>query len=242
MSMMRLLSAGRSLVDTKTLTPNYRMRGKFHLPKFGGPQNPFVQPVNNKLEQKALVTQPKVAAAALLVPLEATVLPDMPPVAVETSPRTEISSADKLSAVPLKKTQRMPVPPDQLKETKKIPFVATRKSAQQSEAEPGIWRAAWGVVAAGFKKLNAFAWEIDHKPRQKAAIPRFDKPAQGELSLDNIRVVRNDLCDSDLEITPAKTFSGQTNFRPALQPVSENKKADEAKTETPALFSHTCAT
>jgi hypothetical protein len=60
--------------------------------------------------------------------------------------------------------------------------------------------------------------------------------------LDNIRPVRNDLCDSDLEIAPAKTFSGQTNFKPALQPLSENKEADEVKTETPTLFSHTCAT
>lgn len=39
----------------------------------------------------------------------------------------------------------------------------------------------------------------------KPAILRFTKPpVQGELSLDRIRVVRNDLSDADLEIVPAK--------------------------------------
>ena len=39
----------------------------------------------------------------------------------------------------------------------------------------------------------------------KSAIPRFTKPpVQGELSLDRIKVLRNDLSDSDLEVVPAK--------------------------------------
>jgi hypothetical protein len=46
------------------------------------------------------------------------------------------------------------------------------------------------------------------RPRSKAvkpAIPRFTKPpVQGELSLDKIKVVRNDLSDADLEVVPAK--------------------------------------
>ena len=46
------------------------------------------------------------------------------------------------------------------------------------------------------------------KRRRKAtnpAIPGFTKPpVQGELSLDRIKVVRNDLSDADLEVIPAK--------------------------------------
>ena len=39
----------------------------------------------------------------------------------------------------------------------------------------------------------------------KPAIPRLTKlPVQGELSLDRIRVVRNDLSDADLEVLAAR--------------------------------------
>lgn len=34
--------------------------------------------------------------------------------------------------------------------------------------------------------------------------PELERPVQAELSLDRIRVVRNDLSDSDLEIVPAR--------------------------------------
>jgi len=43
--------------------------------------------------------------------------------------------------------------------------------------------------------------------RRKGArgIPQFSKPlVQGELSLDSVKVMRNDLCDSDLEVVPVK--------------------------------------
>lgn len=44
--------------------------------------------------------------------------------------------------------------------------------------------------------------------QQSSAVPRFAKPLiQGELSLDRIKVVRNDLSDSDIEIVPVKPES-----------------------------------
>ena len=62
-------------------------------------------------------------------------------------------------------------------------------------------------------------WWAARKSPVKSAIPRFDKPVvQGELSLENIKVVRNDLSDADMEVVAAKTFTGETNFKPALQP------------------------
>jgi hypothetical protein len=43
------------------------------------------------------------------------------------------------------------------------------------------------------------------KPARRG-IPRFNGvPVQGELSLDNIKVVRNDLSDADLEVVTRKT-------------------------------------
>jgi hypothetical protein len=49
----------------------------------------------------------------------------------------------------------------------------------------------------------------------KPAIPRFTKPpVQGELSLDRIRVVRNDLSDADLEVLPARTPAAPASSGP----------------------------
>ena len=46
----------------------------------------------------------------------------------------------------------------------------------------------------------------------KSSIPRFAKqPVQGHLSLDTIKVVRNDLSDADLEVTPAKQAACPAN-------------------------------
>jgi hypothetical protein len=53
-------------------------------------------------------------------------------------------------------------------------------------------------------KLKRLAPKRSSKP-VKPAILRFTKPlVQAELSLDSVKVVRNDLTDSDLEIVPAK--------------------------------------
>jgi hypothetical protein len=52
----------------------------------------------------------------------------------------------------------------------------------------------------------------------KRAIPQFTKPpVQGELSLDRIRVVRNDLSDADLEVVPARTPTAPASSGPALR-------------------------
>jgi hypothetical protein len=56
----------------------------------------------------------------------------------------------------------------------------------------------------------------------KPAIPRFPKPpVQGELSLDKIKVVRNDLSDADLEVIAAKVPAAPASSEPALQTAKE---------------------
>ena len=58
--------------------------------------------------------------------------------------------------------------------------------------------AGWRVKLAG--RLVASASKA-----AQPAIPRFPKPpVQGELSLDRIKVVRNDLSDADLEVIASK--------------------------------------
>jgi hypothetical protein len=63
-------------------------------------------------------------------------------------------------------------------------------------------------VDSWLKKINPIVWFRSSKPAEpKPSVPRFSKshtPVQGELSLDNIKVMRNDLSEADVEVVPAK--------------------------------------
>jgi hypothetical protein len=63
----------------------------------------------------------------------------------------------------------------------------------------------------------------------KPAIPRFSKPpVQGELSLDRIKVVRNDLSDADLEVVPVKPLVQPAVTAPAPRAVEQAERAESA--------------
>jgi len=63
----------------------------------------------------------------------------------------------------------------------------------------------------------------------KPAIPRFPKPpVQGELSLDRIKVVRNDLSDADLEVIPAKPPAAAAATAPVPSAAEEAEGAKRA--------------
>jgi hypothetical protein len=72
----------------------------------------------------------------------------------------------------------------------------------------------------------------------KPAIPRFPKPpVQGELSLDKIRVMRNDLSDADLEVIAAKAPAAPARSEPALHTAKEVGVAESRwRGATAALF------
>jgi hypothetical protein len=62
----------------------------------------------------------------------------------------------------------------------------------------------------------------------KPSIPRFPKlPVQEELSLDRIKVMRNDLSDADLEVVPAKP-SAATVAAVSARPVEDVSGAKSA--------------
>ena len=70
--------------------------------------------------------------------------------------------------------------------------------------------AEFALRAGEWLKRGAF-FCLDHNPfsaigkPKLAGIPRFGKPAvQGELSLDRVKVVRNDLSHADLEVVGQK--------------------------------------
>jgi hypothetical protein len=111
-------------------------------------------------------------------------------------------------------TQQMLTPMEQaaakLKETKRLPAVEAQPvsaTAQPAAAKSELVTKILGMLRPALAKLNPLAWLPKRKPAEpKSAIPRFDKPGvvQGELSLDNIKVIRNDLSDADVEVVPMK--------------------------------------
>jgi hypothetical protein len=67
-----------------------------------------------------------------------------------------------------------------------------------------LWRWA-AALRDGCQAKLAALFARRRAKASKPAIPRFNKPpVQTELSLDRIRVLRNDLRDADLEVVPAK--------------------------------------
>jgi hypothetical protein len=106
----------------------------------------------------------------------------------------------EIAAANLKKTQRLPAmqPVEAQTET------TTSMSAQQPE-RPEV-DGVPSILGGWLQKLNPMVWLDNRQPSEtKSAVPRGGKlPVQGELSLENIKVMRNDLSETDVEIVPAK--------------------------------------
>jgi hypothetical protein len=135
----------------------------------------------------------------------------------EREPQLPKLTPAETAAANLKKTQRLPAPVAQAE-------VPLEKSQPVESVKPAP------VVDNWLKKINPLVWLGSRKPAPaKSAAPRFGKaPVQGELSLDNIKVMRNDLSETDVEIVPRKA-------RPAkeLPMVAEASAAAMAIPELP---------
>lgn len=86
-----------------------------------------------------------------------------------------------------------------------------------------------GWVSQLGSKLSSL---VSQKPKAaRGAIPRFNgAPVQGELSLDSIKVVRNDLSDADLEVVTRKAA-------PAQKAEAESEWTAEKSERSLAIFS-----
>ncbi len=187
MRMVRLLAAGKSLVGAKDPGIRYRMTDPRALPKFGSARNPFR-------------SKPKLEPAQTEAPASATRLRQAtarPPVAQLAAPE-ELAKAGAScvgSVLPLASpiAQADPtVPQDEPKRATCQPAGGSKH--RQSDPLP----AGWLRRLAGM--LSSMLWWRRTAARNSTG-PRLTKPlVQGDLSLDNIRVVRNDLSDADLEI------------------------------------------
>jgi hypothetical protein len=169
MSLLRLLSAGKSLVGLKDDTARYRMGHPGAMPKFGSGKNPF---------QTKSQTQPSVEAPATTPSSNAPNSPEVVPV------REEEKKSLPAVVIPPLKTQPRPAP---------------RNGSRFGS-----------VLQVALRPLKS----LFQRPRSKSVRPpktqSLRTPVQAELSLDCVKVLRNDLTDADLEVVRAKTPASAT--------------------------------
>lgn len=151
MSLMRLLTVGRSIATIKDQPSRYKMTQQNLLPKFGPP---------NRSEATAAPLQPTQTPAAKIEKIK------QAPASQKEMPTTK----KKMSAEALNDAG-----PDE----------------QSVSASPNVPKAAF----------PGGRWSRIRNPfgaRKTAEVERV--PTQGELSLDMVKPVRNDLNDADLEV------------------------------------------
>src|SRR5258708_26563784 len=192
MSLLRLLAAGRSLVGMKDMPARSRLRTAALLAKFGWPKNPFAAPA--KAEPKP---RPGIAPAAV----PAQTKPE--PVKMETVPLFD----GKPKTPPAPAAPKTPVAPVKATEPLREAIQPARPELKSKPARP---------VAAARKPAAFGGWvtRINPLPLLRLLKPcanKSPKPrtapaaAQGELSLEKVKVGRNDLNDADVELLPARS-------------------------------------
>ena len=194
MSLLRLLTAGKSLVGVGDEESRYRLSSQRLLPQFGSARNPF----SSRAQAE--------------------------PAQTESRPLEDHSENDAPGA-----KRNLPTP-------RREPAAMLQRGTVQ-RAVPAkhdlrpLARVLWQRIAALLSGWQAKLCGLLARSGGKAvkpAIPRFPKPpVQGELSLDRIRVVRNDLSDADLEV-PAKPPAVPAAIAPAPQAVGKAERAKSA--------------
>lgn len=198
----------------ETVSP-YRMRTANLLPKFGSPKNPFApalkaEPVNP--ERTAAPAAPVPVSAAKPAPVKSE------PVKMETISLFDAKPVESPAPVKVMEAQPMAIEPVKAEPAQtKLPNAVKTASARKRMP-----------LAEWMKKVNPLQYLPAREQGAKKAIRSKGArtPVQAELSLEKVKVVRNDLSDTDLEIIPAKlakpaelpNVSG-----PAIQPMTKTE-------------------
>lgn len=205
MSLLRLLRTGKSLVGLDDGERRFQPAAGSLLPKFGSKKNPFrttakSESARNQAEPKAVVAEPALLdqaaqpesgcgqkmSAELWCPSSGAVI------AAETP---ALSARDEIAA-----TEAVAAPRQEL------PAVAESKGVRP--AAMVACRMARLKDWVGKRAAKVGSWFARAPKPGKASAPQFVRPAtQTELSLDRVKVMRNDLSDADLELVPAKASS-----------------------------------
>jgi hypothetical protein len=188
MKLARFLTAGKSLVGIKDAEPRYRMGDVRSLPKFGGRKNPFrSSTTGSAVEEKVVgVCEEKTS------PVEAVNKTDV----CETQRRSEtygvlVKSASLRNTPREHTTTRKP--------SLRLPGIGNVLSSLKSKLAAFVTRIFAGAkrkAATSVRGVNPFRW------KRSGASKNPVSPVQGELSLDKVKVIRNDLSDFDLDVVP----------------------------------------
>lgn len=197
MSLLRLLTTGKSLVSIRDAESRYRVTSQRLLPEFGAGRNPF----SSSVKAEPARTGPRSVG-------------DHGPNGTPPGVRSTPALSGEREAV---SQSRLP--------GRALPVSSNRHSPSV------VLRRITALLDGGKKRLVGLL-----APRRskavKPAIPRFSKPpVQGELSLDRIKVLRNDLSDADLEIVPAKPPTA-----PAMRAVEKIAGAENAWERVTAMI------
>jgi len=183
MSLLRLLTAGKSLVGLKKSDNRYHVTRQRLLPEFGAKKNPFRTMAESGCDQSALVTSPTVPETANSVRLGSNGTAAATHLAA--APEFRVTAGDATSCISAKSGGSGASD-------------GCRNAAQEETAAAHRGLGNW--VSTYARKMTSLGSQVGSKPL-KAVVPKFEKPMiQAELSLERVTVVRNDLSDSDLEI------------------------------------------
>ncbi len=187
MSLLRLLTTGKTLVGLKDSETRYRVSSQRLLPRFGPAKNPFC--TTDRLEparaDARTETEGVLAGAREQWAVAGARLPARDP-----------------SAAPAATVSPKPAAPLGSK-------VSSFASALRL-AEAVLWR--WWPG-----RLRALMTRPGGEPAKAGVLRPPKLPVQGELSLARIKVVRNDLSDTDWEVVRAKPPAAPAVAAPALR-------------------------
>jgi len=206
MSLGKLLATGRSLAGGPS-AGRYNVSERNRLPKFNAAKNPFAPATDKPAVEPVPAPKPEPEPA----------LPAEPSISEMSAVAPAASGPSPFVVADLKKTQRIPE------------LAVPRRVDRVKQVVVGLWRRSWQKALALLAWLKAGLAGLLNRVRRvrrkepTSVIPRFGKPAvQGELSLDNVRVVRNDLEESDLEIVTAETNTS-AQVAPTAAPATPNR-------------------
>ncbi len=191
MSLLRYLATGKSLVGMRDIESRYRMRTRNLLPKFGSAKNPFA-PAPPKMESPGGPTDPSAEK------LETGSLFESPP-----GERPKPAETKELKT-PSRPSVNATVPAKA--EVKPAATPAPAKPAPKPE--PRRWT-GW------IEKLNPLSL-LPSRRGEGGRNRAGRKPVQAELTLEKVRVVRNDLNDTDFEIVPGRLMGLPSGASPIL--------------------------
>jgi hypothetical protein len=185
MSLLRLLTTGKTLVGLKDSETRYRVSSQRLLPRFGPAKNPFC--TTDRLEQARADSRTE-TEGVLAGPWEQRAVAGARLPAQDPSATPAVTVSPKPTA-PLR--------------------------SKVSSFASALRLAAAALCRWWSGRLRALITRPGGEPGKVRVLPPPKLTVQGELSLDKIRVVRNDLSDTDWEVVQVKSPAAPAVAAPA---------------------------